>query len=201
MTENTAVIDNETAEAPEVVAEVAETEQVAEVATSNSRYPDEAIGLEISRRMKAAHKDGWTFPRFEQLVAQVKRSEGAGDEPDTYALSSNEGDGYFMGGSALWRTREGRVHVPEVPYITAVLDAIDRGRVTLPEKPTKDAGKLRATVEGLQARLQAVQELAAGSTDVKGVGGLREVLAAILDVADGTAIQVEDGTWVVPASE
>lgn len=190
-----AVIGNAAPEAPEVPAE-----QVAEVATSNDRYPNAEVALEIGRRLRAAHEAGWTRPKVQALVALVRRTEGEGDQPDVYALSPlpNEGDGFTMTGSALWRTRDGRVHVNEVPYITCVLDAIDAGEVTLPERPTKDAGKLRASVSALQARLDAVQALAEGSTDVKGVGGLREVLAEIVAVASGQAEPASDDA---PAAE
>jgi len=161
------------------------TEQVAETATaSDDRYPPKEVGKALGERLAKAHEAGWTRPRITALVKLVKRVEGAEGEPDTYQLSSNEGEGFFMGGSALWRSRDGRVHAQEVPYLTAVLDAIDAGEVTLPERATKDASKLQARLDEAQDTLKAVKELAQAGVDAKSAKEVREALAAILETLD-----------------
>lgn len=190
---DTAVINQDVVEPAEQVAVVApeeqtsdaqSTEEVAETAKSDDRYPAKEIGQALGQRLDAAHQAGWTRPRITQLVALVKRVEGTDGQPDTFELSSNEGEGFKMGGSALWRSRDGRVHTAEVPYLTAVLDAIDAGVVALPEKATKDAGKLKEQRDALQATLNDVRELAQSAVDAKSAKEVREVLAAILEAID-----------------
>lgn len=195
---DTAVIDQDVVEPAEQVAEVApeeqasdaqtsdaqSTEEVAETAKSDDRYPAKEIGQALGQRLAAAHEAGWTRPRVTALVAQVKRVEGTNGQPDTFELSSNEGEGFKMGGSALWRSRDGRIHADEVPYLTAVLDAIDAGDVQLPERPTKDAGKLKEQRDALQAKLDGVRELAQSAVDAKSAKEVREALALVLEALD-----------------
>lgn len=195
---DTAVIDQDVVEPAEQVAEVAHeeqasdaqtsdvqsTEEVAETAKSDDRYPAKEIGQALGQRLAAAHEAGWTRPRVTALVAQVKRVEGTDGQPDTFELSSNEGEGFKMGGSALWRSRDGRIHADEVPYLTAVLDAIDAGDVQLPERPTKDAGKLKEQRDALQAKLDGVRELAQSAVDAKSAKEVREALALVLEALD-----------------
>lgn len=159
-------------------------EETANVATAEDRYPAKGMRSTLATRLAAAHEAGWTRPRLTELIKQVNGS-------DVSAPSQN-GDGFYMGGSALFRTRNGNVHTGEVAYLTAVLDWIDAGVVELPEKLTKNPAKLQERLDALEAKvtalsstLDAVRVVAEGSTDVKGVGALREVLADIAQTAAG----------------
>jgi hypothetical protein len=159
-------------------------EETANVAKSEDRYPEKPVRKLLAERLAAAHDAGWTRPRLTELIKQVN-----GDAPDA---PSDEPDGFYMGGSALFRTRNGNVHAGEVKYLTAVLDWIDAGVVQLPEKVTKNPAKLQerlaafeAQVASLQAALDGVRQAAEASSDVKGVGALREVLADIAKIASG----------------
>lgn len=173
------VQDEQTAEAaPAETPEPAQTEQVAETAKSDDRYPAKEIGQALGQRLAAAHEAGWTRPRISALVAQVNPEDTSQPDPELDA-----GLRFKMGGSALWRSRDGRVHAGEVPYLTAVLDWIDAGVVTLPERPTKDVGKLKEQRDALQSSLDKIAELAESSVELKGVAPLREVLAAIAEQA------------------
>jgi hypothetical protein len=163
-------------------------EETANVATAEDRYPAKPVRDLLAERLRAAHVAGWTRPKLTELIKQVKISEPA--EP------SAEGDGFYMGGSALFRTGNGNVHTGEVQYLTAVLDWIDAGVVQLPEKITKNPAKLQerlevfeARVASLQAALDGVRQAAEASSDVKGVGALREVLADIAKIAGGEGDQ------------
>jgi hypothetical protein len=174
--------DEQVADAP-----VVEPVQEAKVAKASAdRYPAEEIGEALGKRLKAAHEAGWTRPKITQLVAQVKRVEHDDDVdgakvPDTFELVAEGGDGVFMGGSALWRSRDGRVHVDEVPYLTAVLDAIDAGDVQLPAKATKDAGKLQERLDALQARVVAAESLLEEAATAKRADDVRQGVAAALE--------------------
>lgn len=203
MSDQTAVIDNDQVNETDVPATEPATEEIAQVASSvDDRYPAKETAQALGARLADAHELGWTRPKITELVARVRRLEVEG-EGDCYTLAVGDevGDGFKMGGSALWRSRAGRVHAAEVPYLTAVLDAIEVGDVSLPERPTKDAGKLRDVVLGHQASLEAIAELASGSVDVRGVGGLREVLASILDVATNGVPTADQGISADDAGE
>lgn len=159
-------------------------EETANVATAEDRYPVKDVRSTLATRLAAAHEAGWTRPRLTELIKQVALDDLTGP--------SEQGDKFYMGGSALFRTRNGNVHSGEVKYLTAVLDWIDAGVVQLPEKLTKNPAKLQERLDALEAKvaalsstLDAVRQVAEGSTDVKGVGALREVLADIAQTAAG----------------
>jgi len=155
--------------------ETADAPEVAEVAKANDKYPAKEVGQALGARLSAAHDVGWTRPMIQKLVASVKIEDVSGPAEDA--------DGFTMGGSALWRSRDGRVHDAEVPYLTAVLDWIDAGTVQLPEKSTKNPAKLQERLLAAQTSLDAIKALAEGSTELKKVGELREVLTAIVGLA------------------
>lgn len=206
MSENTAVIDQDVAdqdvvdsvqtdqpvEQPAGVAPPAEqpeatAEAVAETAKAGNRYPADAERQRIAQLLWDWQNAGWTRPALEKLIKRVKRVET--EDGDVYQLAElGEGDGFYMGGSALWRSRNGNVFIEEVPYLDCVAAAMSEGTVGLDVKATKNPAKLAERLDavtserdGLQERLDAAVEAAQAGVDAKNAAGVREALARVLE--------------------
>lgn len=148
------------AELPAKVVEDVPAGDVKPAAAADSRYPAQDVRDSIAARLRAAHDAGWTRPRISDEVGVV---------------------GGSMGGSALWRTAKGNVQTHEVPYVTQVLDKIDAGELTLPEKATKNPAKLAERLTAAQSLLDQVKELAEAGNASKTAKEAREALAAIVE--------------------
>jgi len=137
------------------------------------KYPAKEVGQAIAARVAAVREAGFNRPLLQKLVAEVNISgEGEG------------GDGFFMAGSALWRTEKGNVHADEVEYITAVLDKIESGEIKL-DKPVKGSSVV-------DWRLGAAAEILTGVDPKATKPALQEALNAALAVLQGPAERPEE---------
>jgi hypothetical protein len=90
-----------------------------------------------------------------------------------------------MNGSAVWRAQNGRIHPDEVATVTGVLDRIESGEVTPPERATHARAR-RATRADLQARAARADALLAEADNVKTVREVRALVGQARAALAGT---------------